>query len=62
MTDQLVEKYEIPVSRYKLRQVYDALDTARSEIEAAVADGLVDDRVLAEIDEAADFMEQLLNV
>ena len=52
---------DIPVSRRDLKRMFDALDTARAEIEAGVADGDIDDRVLAEADEACDLIETYLN-
>lgn len=52
---------EIPVTKRHLKQMFHALDTARAEIEAGVADGDIDDRVLAEVDEACDLIEKYIN-
>jgi hypothetical protein len=43
-----------------LRYIYRAIDTALSEIEAAVADGLVDESVLIELQEAGQIAEGYL--
>lgn len=64
MNKQNENKYlwmDVPVKRWKLEEMFHAVDGARSELAAAVNDGLVDDRVLAEIDETCDFLERLLN-
>lgn len=56
-----LQLFEVPVKKEELKKIFHAIDTARSEIEAAVADGLVDDSVLGECDEACDMLEQYLH-
>lgn len=51
----------VEISKSDLRFILRALDTAMSEVEAAVADGLIDSSVLLDMDSAAEIVKEAIN-
>ena len=51
----------VEISKSDLRFILRALDTAMSEVEAAVADGLIDSSVLLDMDSATEIVKEAIN-
>lgn len=53
-----MQKVEVEV--YKLRQIFDAMDTVYPEIEAGVGDGDIKEEVLIELDAAMSILNGII--